>query len=100
LYNLRNIAIETKEVARDGSVLLKQKKRSVLDITTFFFRMNTRVKTKVGSTKGLHLNTKVENKYLLPEYECEKNKNVTPVRMRKKKPVKSISGNFFCFKAI
>jgi hypothetical protein len=53
---------------------LKQKKRTLLDITGFFFRMSTQVKAEVRSTKA-----------------------VTWVRMRKKKPVISNTGKFFCF---
>jgi hypothetical protein len=53
---------------------LKQKKRPVLDITGFFFRMSTQVKAEVRSTKA-----------------------VTRVQMRKKKPVISNTGNLFCF---
>jgi hypothetical protein len=53
---------------------LKQKKRPVLDITGFFFRMSTQVKTEVRSTKA-----------------------VTWVRIRKKKPVISNTGKFFRF---
>jgi hypothetical protein len=53
---------------------LKQKKQTVLDITGFFFRMSTQVKAEVRSTKG-----------------------VTRVRMRKRKPVISNTGKFFCF---
>ena len=53
---------------------MKQKKRPVLDITGFFFRMSTQVKAEVRSTKA-----------------------VTWVRMRKKKPVISNTGKFFCF---
>ena len=55
-------------------MLLKQKKRPVLDITGFFFRMSTQVKAEVRSTKA-----------------------VTWVRMRKKYPVISNTGKFFCF---
>jgi hypothetical protein len=47
----------------------KQKKRPILDITGFFFHMNTQVKAEVRSPKA-----------------------VTWVRMRKKKP-----GKFSCF---
>jgi hypothetical protein len=43
-------------------------------ITGFFFRMSTQVKAEVRRTKA-----------------------VTWVRMRKKKPVISNTGNFFCF---
>ena len=53
---------------------MKQKKQTVLDITGFFFRMSTQVKAEVRSTKG-----------------------VTRVRMRKRKPVISNTGKFFCF---
>jgi hypothetical protein len=53
---------------------LKQKKRRVLDITGFFFRMSTQVKAEVRSTKA-----------------------VTWVRMRKKKPVISNTGKLFSF---
>ena len=53
---------------------LTQKKRHVLDITCFFFLMSTRVKAEVRSTKV-----------------------VTWVRMRKKIPVISNTGNFLCF---
>ena len=53
---------------------MKQKKRPVLDITGFFFRMGTQVKAEVRSTKY-----------------------VTWVRMRKKKPVISNTGKFFYF---
>jgi hypothetical protein len=35
------------------TVLLKQKKRLVLDITGFFFRMSTQVKAEVHSTKAV-----------------------------------------------
>ena len=55
------------------TVLLKQKKRPVLDLMGFFFRMSTQVKAEVRSTKA-----------------------VTWVRMRKKKPVISNTGKFFC----
>jgi hypothetical protein len=50
-------------------MLLKQKKRPVLDITGFFFRMSTQAKAKA----------------------------VTRVRMRKKNPVISNTGKFICF---
>ena len=53
---------------------MKQKKRRVLDITGFFFRMSTQVKAEVRSTKA-----------------------VTWVRMRKKKPVISNTGKLFSF---
>ena len=58
----------------DHTVLLKQKKGPVLDITGFFFRMSTHVKAEVRSTKA-----------------------VTLVRMRKKNPVLSNTGKFVCF---
>jgi hypothetical protein len=45
-----------------------------LDITGFFFRMSTKVKAEVRSSNA-----------------------VTRVRMRKKKPVISNTGKFFCF---
>jgi hypothetical protein len=53
---------------------LKQKNLPVLDITGFFFRMSTQVKAEVRSTKA-----------------------VTWIRIRKKKPVISNTGKFFCF---
>jgi hypothetical protein len=53
---------------------LKQKKRPVPDIAGFFFRTSTQVKAEVRSTKA-----------------------VTSVRMRKKKPIISNMGKFFCF---
>jgi hypothetical protein len=56
------------------TLLLKKKNRPVLDITGFFFRMSTQVKAEVRSTKA-----------------------VTRVQMRKKKPVISNTGKFFCF---
>ena len=56
------------------TLLLKQKNLPVLDITGFFFRIRTRVKAEVRSTKA-----------------------VTRVLMRKKKPVISNTGRFFCF---
>ena len=55
-------------------MLLKQKRRPVLDITGFLFRMSTQVKAEVRSTKA-----------------------VTWVRMREKNPVISNTGKFFCF---
>jgi hypothetical protein len=39
----------------DHTVLLKQKKGPVLDITGFFFRMSTHVKAEVRSTKAVTL---------------------------------------------
>ena len=39
----------------DHTVLLKQKKGPVLDITGFFFRMSTHVKAEVRSTKAVIL---------------------------------------------
>jgi hypothetical protein len=56
---------------------MKQTKRLLLDITSFFFSMSTQMKTEVRSTKA-----------------------VTRVRMRKKKPVISNTGNFPCFNSI
>jgi hypothetical protein len=53
---------------------LKQKKRPVLDITGFFFRMSTQVTALVLRTSAF-----------------------TWVLMRKKKPVISNTGNLFCF---
>ena len=53
---------------------MKQKKRTVLDITGFFFRMSTQVKAEVRSTK-----------------------TATWVRMRKKNSVISNTGKLFCF---
>ena len=53
---------------------MKQKKRPVLDITSFFFRMSTQVTALVLRTSAF-----------------------TWVLMRKKKPVISNTGNLFCF---
>ena len=56
------------------TLLLKQKKLSVLDLTGFFFRIRTQVKALVLRTSAF-----------------------TWVLMRKKKPVISNTGCFFCF---
>ena len=68
------VIVVCTQQARPDTVLLKQKKRSVLDITGFFFRMSTQVKAEGRSTKAF-----------------------TWVRMQKKKPVISNTGNFFCY---
>ena len=60
------------------TLLLKQNKFPVLDITGFFFRMSTQVKAEVLS---LH-----------PRYSA-----FIRVLMRKKKPVISNTGHFFYF---
>ena len=56
-------------------------KRSGLDIAGFFFRMSTQIKAEVRSTKAVTFRTSA----------------VTWVRMRKRKPVISNTGKFFCF---
>jgi hypothetical protein len=48
------------------TLLLKQKKLSILDITGFFFHMSTRVKVKVH--QGLHLSTHVEKETCYIQY--------------------------------
>jgi hypothetical protein len=73
---IRYSTIEAKEAARIGynGFLFPHEYSGEGRVTDFFLRMSTQVKAEVCSTKAF-----------------------TWVRIRKKKPVKSNTGNFFCF---
>ena len=69
---------------------MTQKKRTVLNITGFFFRIRTQVKAEVRTGFFFRMSTHVKA-------EVRSTKAVTWVRMRKKIPAISNTGKFFCF---
>ena len=65
IYAIPYIFATTLLVYKLDTLLLKQKKRPVLDITGFFFRISTQVKTE---RQGRHPSTNAENETRYIQY--------------------------------